>query len=116
MHVETSFVRNLGDLIHARTLVRVGSGRLKSRTPSMHVGEKSDGAIVPLKRPNKGGQPPAEAVEGRASTKGEQPSGRRSPDSEPDRCVDRNGGCAPDVASALSTTARRSTRGRSPVR
>jgi hypothetical protein len=51
----------------------LGSGRLgkaTSRTPSMHVGEKSDGAIVPLKRPNKGGQPPAEAVEGRASTKG----------------------------------------------
>jgi hypothetical protein len=70
MHVETSFVRNLGDLIHAQNL---GSGRLGkavSRTPSMHMGEKSDGAIVPMKRPNNGGQPPTEAVEGRASTKG----------------------------------------------
>jgi hypothetical protein len=50
-----------------------GSGRLgkaTSRTPSMHVGEKSDGAIVPGKRPNNGGQPPAEVVEGRAPTKG----------------------------------------------
>jgi hypothetical protein len=32
----------------------------------MHVDEKSDGAIVPMKRSNKGGQPPAEVVEGRA--------------------------------------------------
>jgi hypothetical protein len=49
-----------------------GSGRLgkaTSCTPSMHVVEKSDGAIVPTKRPNKGRRPPAEAVEGRASTK-----------------------------------------------
>jgi hypothetical protein len=70
MHVETSFVRNLGDLIPCPNL---GSGRLgkaASRTPSMHMGEKSDGAIVPMKRSNNGGQPPAEVVEGRVSTKG----------------------------------------------
>jgi len=41
-----------------------------SRTPSMHVDEKSDGATVPRKRPNKGRQLPAEVVEGRASRKG----------------------------------------------
>src|SRR5450759_1586407 len=41
-----------------------------SRTPSMHVDEKSDEATVPRKRPNKGRQLPAEVVEGRASPKG----------------------------------------------
>ena len=41
-----------------------------SRTPSMHVDEKSDEAVVPTKRPNKGRQLPAEVVEGRASPKG----------------------------------------------
>ena len=40
------------------------------RTPSMHVEEKSDEAIVPRKRSNKGGQLLAEVVEGRASLKG----------------------------------------------
>ena len=69
MHVEKFFARNLGGLIRARTCA--GPAREgRSRTPSMYVGEKSDGAIVPLKRPNKGGQPPAEVVEERASTKG----------------------------------------------
>ena len=42
----------------------------KSRTPSMHADEKSDEAVVPRKRPNKGRQLPAEVVEGRASPKG----------------------------------------------
>ena len=49
---------------------RVGSGRQKSRTPSMYVDEKSDEAIVLAKRLNKGRQLPAEVVEGRASPKG----------------------------------------------
>jgi hypothetical protein len=38
--------------------------------PSMYADEKSDEAVVPTKRPNKGRQLPAEAVEGRASPKG----------------------------------------------
>ena len=42
----------------------------KSRTPSMHVDEKSDEAVLPRKRPNKGRQLLAEVVEGRASPKG----------------------------------------------
>src|SRR3979409_2117964 len=42
----------------------------KSRTPSMYVDEKSDEAVVPRKRPNKGRQLPAEVVEGRASPEG----------------------------------------------
>ncbi len=37
---------------------------------NMHADEKSDEAIVPKKRPNKEGSPSAEAVEGRASPKG----------------------------------------------
>ncbi len=35
-----------------------------------HADEKSDEGVVPEKRPNKGGMPPAEAVEGRTSPKG----------------------------------------------
>src|SRR5882672_9313308 len=41
-----------------------------SRTPSMYADEKSDEAVVPRKRPNKGRQLPAEVVEGRASPEG----------------------------------------------
>ena len=70
MHVEKFFARNLGGLIHARSRVPGRLGKATSRTPSMYVDEKSDEAIVPTKRPNKGRQLPAEAVEGRASPKG----------------------------------------------
>ena len=72
MHVEKFFARNLGGLSHARTRVpgRLGKAKKKSRTPSMYVDEKSDEAIVPAKRLNKGRQLPAEVVEGRASPKG----------------------------------------------
>ena len=69
MHVEKFFARNLGGLTRART--RAGPAREgKCRTPSMYVDEKSDEAIVPAKRLNKGRQLPAEVVEGRASPKG----------------------------------------------
>ncbi len=54
MHVETFFARNLGGLIHAWTRVPGRLGKAKSRTPSMDVNEKSDEAIVPAKRLNKG--------------------------------------------------------------
>ncbi len=37
---------------------------------TMHGDEKSDEGVVPEKRPNNGGLPPAEAVEGRTSPKG----------------------------------------------
>jgi RNA-directed DNA polymerase len=37
---------------------------------NMDADEKSDEGIVPMKRPNKGGSPPAEVVEGRPSPKG----------------------------------------------
>jgi len=45
------------------------SANAKSRTADMHVLEKSDCAVVPVNQPNKGGQPSAEAGEGRAQTK-----------------------------------------------
>jgi len=70
VHVEKFFARNLGGLIHARTREPGRLGKATSRTPSVHVDEKSDEAIVPWKRPNKGRQLPAEVVEGRASPKG----------------------------------------------
>jgi hypothetical protein len=57
VHVGKFFARNLGGLIHARK--STGPAREgESRTPSMHVGEKSDEAILPWKRPNKGGNSP----------------------------------------------------------
>ena len=40
-----------------------------SRTSDMHVDGESDGRVVPTKRPNNGGKPPAEGVEGRRPTK-----------------------------------------------
>jgi hypothetical protein len=46
VHVEKFFARNLGGLIHARTRVPGRLGKATSRTPSMHVDEKSDEAIV----------------------------------------------------------------------
>ena len=70
MHVEKFFARNLGGLIHTRTLVPGRLGKATSRTPSMYVDEKSDEAIVLAKRLNKGRRLPAEVVEGRASPKG----------------------------------------------
>src|ERR1039457_2362429 len=45
------------------------SVKANSRTTDMHVQEKSDCAVVPVNRPNKGGQLPAEAGEGRAQMK-----------------------------------------------
>jgi len=45
------------------------SAKAKSRTADMHVLEKSDGAVVPVNQPNKGGRPSAEAGEGRAQTR-----------------------------------------------
>src|ERR1017187_658209 len=45
-------------------------GKAQSRTESMYVDKKSDEAILPAKRLNKGRQLPAEVVEGRASPKG----------------------------------------------
>src|SRR5258708_4947326 len=93
-HVVKFFVRNLGGLTRARTCA--GPAREgRSRTPSMYADEKSDEAVVPRKRPNKGRQLPAEVVEGRASPRGEQPTGGRGSDTEPSYHGDPIGGCAP---------------------
>jgi ribosomal protein S30 len=51
-------------------MCRAGSGKARSRTPRLHVDEKSDVVIVPRKRSNKRRQLLAEVVEGRASLKG----------------------------------------------
>jgi RNA-directed DNA polymerase len=45
------------------------SGQAPSRTTDMHAVEKSDRAVVPMNRPNKGAQCPAEVGEGSARTK-----------------------------------------------
>ncbi len=41
------------------------SGKAYGRTPDMYAGEESDFGVVPVNQPNKSGQPPAEAGEGR---------------------------------------------------
>jgi RNA-directed DNA polymerase len=45
------------------------SAKAINRTADMHVAEKSDCAVVPVKQPNKGSPLPTEAVEGRAQAK-----------------------------------------------
>jgi len=45
------------------------SAKAMNRTAGTHALEKSDCAVLPVKQPNKGGQPSAEVVEGRAQTK-----------------------------------------------
>jgi RNA-directed DNA polymerase len=70
-----------------------GEGRPEkatSQTSGMHVSGESDGPIVPTKRANKAGPPPAaEPVEGRGSTKGNVLAIGRAPDAEPGPRVDR---------------------------
>jgi RNA-directed DNA polymerase len=53
-------------------IVQMAAGRLEkamSLKSNMHVGGESDGCVVPMKSPNKGGQPPAEGREGRRPAK-----------------------------------------------
>jgi len=45
------------------------SAKATSRTADMYVREKSDCVVLPVNQPNKGGQPFAEAGEGRAQTR-----------------------------------------------
>jgi hypothetical protein len=70
MHVETSFVRNLGGLIRVRQGMPDRLMKAKGRTMSMHADEESDEVVLPVKRSNKEGLSSAETVEGRASPKG----------------------------------------------
>ena len=71
-----------------------------SRTPSMHVDEKSDEAIVPAKRLNKESQLPAEVVEGRASPKGTSRQAAVVRTLSRVTNVDPFGGCAPGLHAA----------------
>jgi len=65
-----------------------------SRTPSMYADEKSDEAVVPRKRPNKGRQLPARSWR-EGLTGGEQPTGAVVRTLEPRCHVDPIGGrCA----------------------
>ena len=70
MHVETSFVRNLGGLIRVRQGMPDRLMKAKGRTMSMHADEESDEGVVPMKRSNNEGVSSAETVEGRTSPKG----------------------------------------------
>src|SRR5713226_3569615 len=45
------------------------SAKATNRTADMYVPEKSDCVVIPVNQPNKGGQPSAEAGEGRAQTR-----------------------------------------------
>jgi retron-type reverse transcriptase len=45
------------------------SGKAYGHTPDMYAAEESDFGVVPVNQPNKGGQPPAEAGEGRPGIK-----------------------------------------------
>jgi hypothetical protein len=45
------------------------SVKAQSRNTGMHALEESDCCVLPMKRPNKEGKPPAEAVEGRRQPK-----------------------------------------------
>ena len=116
MHVEKFFARNLGGLIHARTLVPGRLGKATSRTPSMHVDEKSDEAIVPAKRLNKESQLPAEVVEGRASPKGNSRQAAVVRTLSRVATSTRLAAVRRTARGLKPSAGRRSTRGRSPVR
>jgi hypothetical protein len=83
------------------------------RTPLMHGPEKSDPPIVPGKRPNKLGQPGAEAVEGRGGAEGtaDRQSTRRTQSRE---SVSQASFCVRDVAGSSGIWS--NTRGGSRVR
>jgi hypothetical protein len=72
---------------------------------NMHADEKSDEAIVPEKRSNKGGLLPAESVEGRASPKGN--GGRTAAVRTQSRAAASNGLAAVRQAAQQSKEARK---------
>ncbi len=66
MHASKLLAREPGDLGDALPPRGRPVGEGASRTPQAYAAEESDRAVVPAKVPNKGGQPPAEELEGRA--------------------------------------------------
>ena len=115
VHVEKFFARNLGGLTRART--RAGPAREgKSRTPSMYADEKSDEAVVPRKRPNKGRRLPAEVVEGRASPEGNSRQAAVVRTLSRGTTSIRMAAVRRSAYGFQTACSRRSTRGKSPVR
>ena len=75
----------------------VGEGRsvkAQSRTTDMHVLEKSDCAVVPVNRPNKGAATSCGGGGGKGADEGEHRSATHAPDTEWERHVPGAGRCA----------------------
>jgi hypothetical protein len=90
MHVETSFVRNLGDLI----CVRQHTGPAhegNSRTMGMHAGEESDGCIVPRKPRTMPSDIGGGDGGGKAAGRGEGELRPHAPDTAPEPACHRSG-------------------------
>ena len=66
VHVRKLLAREPGDLGDALPLGGRPVGGGARRTPHAYVAEESDWAVVRAKGPNKGGEAPAEDLEGRA--------------------------------------------------
>src|SRR6266702_8386476 len=86
-HAEKLHAREPGDPVAARRKCAGREERAMSHKSSMHGGGESYSGIVPAKQPNKSGQPPAEAVEGRPLTKENtpEPNSYRTPSRESGR-------------------------------
>lgn len=70
-HAQTLHAREPGDPSTAHEQMERGTRREgSSHEPAMNERGKSDGQVVPVKPPNKAGQPAAEGVEGRGPAKG----------------------------------------------
>ncbi len=70
-HVRKHLAREPGGPGFARRRWSGGTRReVQGRTPTMNEPRKSDGPVVPMKTPNKAGQPAAEEWEGRGPAKG----------------------------------------------
>src|SRR5712692_5247394 len=74
VHVRKHLAREPGAPGFARRRWSGGTRReVQGRTPTMNEPRKSDSPIVPVKSPNKAGQPAAEEAEGRGLAKGNPP-------------------------------------------
>ncbi len=82
VHVRKHLAREPGGPVFSRGGWRRGTRReVQGRNPAMNGRGKSDRPIVPTKRPNKAGQPVAEAVEGRGLAKG-NPRSQNTPQAQ----------------------------------
>ena len=77
-HVEKQHAREPGDLWPP--VNQTGrSAKAQSQTADANALQESDGGVVPVKQPNKEGQPLAEAVEGRQRPKENDAQSSTSP-------------------------------------